>query len=259
MKFKSNVTKCRSLFSDVSIQTNSNDKSKIFLKAGQKVIVLKSPKGICLQLESGKVIAIRASVKNGPSAPGTESKSESFQPSQPSSSSQNNGFRPFAAPPQTSNDIIDISNDDDEDDGNKAPTVSSSMTMDDTSKNGSQDMAYLKPSDASDQPAFKDKTIYKPNLVKRKPKVFPIVPAPIENQSQPLRPFDYKGYQSQRKPSPPDWSARQNYPQNPQPHALPPIHKKPMAINGVSEDRTTHSNQGPYGEISFLLFLCDLT
>lgn len=51
------------LILDVSIQTNSADKAKIFLKSGQKVIVLKSPRGICLQLESGKVIAIRASTK----------------------------------------------------------------------------------------------------------------------------------------------------------------------------------------------------
>lgn len=49
----------------MSIQTNSADRSKIFLRAGQKVIVLKSPRGICLQLESGKVIAIRASGAKG--------------------------------------------------------------------------------------------------------------------------------------------------------------------------------------------------
>lgn len=34
------------------------------MKAGQKVMVLKSPKGIYMQLESGKIIAIRTSANN---------------------------------------------------------------------------------------------------------------------------------------------------------------------------------------------------
>lgn len=33
------------------------------LKAGQRVMVLKSPKGIYMQLESGKIIAIKTSLK----------------------------------------------------------------------------------------------------------------------------------------------------------------------------------------------------
>lgn len=51
--------------SDVVIPTSSGDKSNIVLKAGQKVMVLKSPKGIYMQLETGKIIAIRTSFKMG--------------------------------------------------------------------------------------------------------------------------------------------------------------------------------------------------
>lgn len=49
--------------SDVVIPTSSADKQNIVLKAGQKVMVLKSPKGIYMQLETGKIIAIRTSMK----------------------------------------------------------------------------------------------------------------------------------------------------------------------------------------------------
>uniref|UniRef100_A0A1A9V6H7 Helicase ARIP4 n=1 Tax=Glossina austeni TaxID=7395 RepID=A0A1A9V6H7_GLOAU len=44
---------------DVVIPTNSSNKSKIVIKAGQRVMVLKSAKGIYMQLDSGKIIAIR--------------------------------------------------------------------------------------------------------------------------------------------------------------------------------------------------------
>lgn len=47
------------------IPTSSADKQNIVLKAGQKVMVLKSPKGIYMQLETGKIIAIRTSMKMG--------------------------------------------------------------------------------------------------------------------------------------------------------------------------------------------------
>jgi hypothetical protein len=50
-------------FVDVVIPTSSADKQNIVLKAGQKVMVLKSPKGIYMQLENGKIIAIRTSMK----------------------------------------------------------------------------------------------------------------------------------------------------------------------------------------------------
>lgn len=51
------------------IPTNGNDRGSIVLKAGQKVMVLKSPKGIYMQLESGKIIAIRTSGNNKPNSP----------------------------------------------------------------------------------------------------------------------------------------------------------------------------------------------
>lgn len=51
------------LFPDVVIPTNSAEKTNIVLKAGQRVMVLKSPKGIYMQLESGKIIAIKTSFK----------------------------------------------------------------------------------------------------------------------------------------------------------------------------------------------------
>ncbi|KAJ6642237.1 Helicase ARIP4, partial [Pseudolycoriella hygida] len=50
---------------DVVIPTSSAEKSNIVLKEGQKVMVLKSPKGIYMQLETGKIIAIRTSFKVG--------------------------------------------------------------------------------------------------------------------------------------------------------------------------------------------------
>lgn len=51
--------------SDVVIPTSSADKQNIILKEGQKVMVLKSSKGIYMQLESGKIIAIRTALKVG--------------------------------------------------------------------------------------------------------------------------------------------------------------------------------------------------
>lgn len=51
------------LFLDVVIPTNSPDRGSIVLKAGQKVLVLKSPKGIYMQLECGKIVAIKTAFK----------------------------------------------------------------------------------------------------------------------------------------------------------------------------------------------------
>lgn len=48
---------------DVVIPTNQSDKANIVLKAGQKVLVLKSPKGVYMQLESGKIVAIKTAIK----------------------------------------------------------------------------------------------------------------------------------------------------------------------------------------------------
>ncbi|CAH0407698.1 unnamed protein product [Chilo suppressalis] len=55
---------------DVVIPTNSAEKTNIVLKAGQRVMVLKSPKGIYMQLESGKIIAIKTSFKGLGQKPG---------------------------------------------------------------------------------------------------------------------------------------------------------------------------------------------
>lgn len=60
---------------DVVIPTNSPDRSSIVLKAGQKVMVLKSPKGIYMQLENGKIIAIRTAFKVGGNKATVEKKS----------------------------------------------------------------------------------------------------------------------------------------------------------------------------------------
>lgn len=52
-----------SFISDVVIPTNGGERGNIVLKAGQKVLVLKSPKGIYMQLECGKIVAIRTAMK----------------------------------------------------------------------------------------------------------------------------------------------------------------------------------------------------
>lgn len=151
---------------DVSIQTNSADKSKIYLKAGQKVIVLKSPKGICLQLESGKVIAIRASAKT--SQPNSD-KLDNFAALKPNPLNPNLHRAPLGTP-QNSGDIIDISNDDDDD-------VVDASTNKATESIAKIDTNGTKPIDTLDQP-YKEKTVYKPNLVKRRTKAYPSMPEP---------------------------------------------------------------------------------
>lgn len=70
------------------IPTNAGDRGSIVLKAGQKVMVLKSPKGIYMQLESGKIIAIRTSANNKPSSPALPG--QTFSSHQPQSQPQIN-------------------------------------------------------------------------------------------------------------------------------------------------------------------------
>jgi RAD54-like protein 2 len=65
------------------IPTNAGDRGSIVLKAGQKVMVLKSPKGIYMQLESGKIIAIRTSANNKPNSPALPGQTFSSQQQQP--------------------------------------------------------------------------------------------------------------------------------------------------------------------------------
>lgn len=180
------------------------------MKAGQKVIVLKSPKGICLQLESGKVIAIRASVKGGQQGPGVEHKLGSF-PLQDSSLGSNSAPK---FPPRNDGDVIDISNDD-EDDGDKT-TLPASNSSSHGIANTSQPI--IKPSslDASNvsssssnlkeptaDKVYKEKVVYKPNLVHRKPP---------SHDSQHLKSFDSGVYHSQPKPPSTHWDGQKNLP-----------------------------------------------
>lgn len=193
------------LFSDVSIQTNSADKSKIFLKAGQKVIVLKSPKGICLQLESGKVIAIRASLKPGQAATGTgiagvtsaikDEKPQSYMSMQESAQTNNLPLNMRSKLTSGSDgDVIDISNDDD-DDVNVIPKISSKISHSSSSDSSTSDnvsamsknlphrngMSTGYNDSIENEPVYKEKIVYKPNLVARKPKPPTLSPATVVN------------------------------------------------------------------------------
>nr|XP_018911323.1 PREDICTED: uncharacterized protein LOC109040022 isoform X1 [Bemisia tabaci]XP_018911324.1 PREDICTED: uncharacterized protein LOC109040022 isoform X1 [Bemisia tabaci] len=68
---------------DVVIPTNSADRSSIVLNAGQKVMVLKSPKGIYMQLENGKIIAIRTAYKVGAGGAANKGTEKKVFPAQP--------------------------------------------------------------------------------------------------------------------------------------------------------------------------------
>lgn len=200
------------LFLDVSIQTNSADKSKIYLKAGQKVIVLKSAKGICLQLESGKVIAIRASVKSGQQGPGVEQKIGTFNsnPDAPQSS----GFRPNF-PIHNAGDVIDISNDDD-DEVKESPSISQPHDLPSAASvpplNLMESMSRTstnKPIETAPDSIYKEKVVYKPNLVQRKPKM---PPPPVPSQDiHPLKPSFDSSYRNQQRP-PPKWDSMKTFP-----------------------------------------------
>ena len=204
------------LFLDVSIQTNSADKSKIYLKAGQKVIVLKSHKGICLQLESGKVIAIRASVKGGQQTPG-EQKIGNFSglQNQPQSSNFRTNF-----PPRNDGDVIDISNDDDEDESEVAQDgigkfVDSNSSVSQSTATLNSTNGVLPSIQKAIDPTYKEKVVYKPNLVQRKSKMLPPPTPPKENPSSyhprlisiPQKWDEHKNYV---KPSPPTTSNLSN-------------------------------------------------
>jgi hypothetical protein len=160
---------------DVSIQTNSADKSKIFLRAGQKVIVLKSPRGICLQLESGKVIAIRASMKgqSGTSSIGSlindDDKLSNFN-------GNDQSMDKIVAPAANESDIIDMTNDEDDDDVLKVETSKTFLPVTIKCENSTKSSAYSEKKDEIKAPLsketfFKEKPAYKPNLVSRKQKL----------------------------------------------------------------------------------------
>lgn len=93
---------------DVVIPTSSADKSNIVLKAGQKVMVLKSPKGIYMQLETGKIIAIRTALKMGQNQTANNSTVTAKDASK--SPALNIVRRPTATAPSTSNSNAAINN-----------------------------------------------------------------------------------------------------------------------------------------------------
>nr|XP_023016446.1 uncharacterized protein LOC111505806 [Leptinotarsa decemlineata] len=71
---------------DVVIPTSQPEKGNIVLKAGQKVLVLKSPKGVYMQLESGKIVAIKTAIKvKGKADEGNEAAKASKPPLLPPS------------------------------------------------------------------------------------------------------------------------------------------------------------------------------
>jgi hypothetical protein len=158
-----------------------------------------------LQLESGKVIAIRASIKGGQPVPGVEQKLGSFAglPEVPE--------RPKFQVPRNDGDVIDISNDDDEEESpvlkSILPDIPAVALTNDSSH------AESLPTSSSDT-VYKEKVVYKPNLVQRsKPKMPPpSIPVP---DSQPLKRFD-SPYQSQQQRQPlPKWDAHKNFSSNP--------------------------------------------
>jgi hypothetical protein len=169
------------------------------LKAGQKVIVLKSPKGICLQLESGKVIAIRASVK-GQQGPQGEQKLGNF------SGMPENVERPLQKfqPSRNDGDVIDISNDDDEEitPGMKSIMQDKPMTQPPSPVNGTKS---TEPVATTSDPVYKEKVVYKPNLVSRSKPKMPPPSAPATDSKR----FD-TSFQPQQRP-PPKWESH-NFP-----------------------------------------------
>lgn len=217
------------------------------------MIVLKSPKGICLQLESGKVIAIRASLKPGQAASGAvggaagiasvtsglkDDKPPSFMSMQ--ESAQTNNLPPNMRSKLTSGsdgDVIDISNDDD-DDVNEIPKISSKISHSSSSDSSTSDnvsamskhmphingMTYNESID--NEPVYKEKVVYKPNLVTRKPKPPTLPAATVVND----RNRNYEPHQQQQQ-------HHQQYDKSPQSN-----HK---ATSGVSSlhSNTWHQNK----------------
>ncbi|XP_044272177.1 helicase ARIP4-like isoform X2 [Tribolium madens] len=68
---------------DVVIPTNQPEKGNIVLKAGQKVLVLKSPKGVYMQLENGKIVAIKTAIKVKGKAEDNQDPTKNMKPTTP--------------------------------------------------------------------------------------------------------------------------------------------------------------------------------
>lgn len=124
-------------------------------------------------------------------------------------------------------DVIDISNDDDDDDEVKAnvPTVSEPSVplkvdaMVPIPQEITNGPSFSKPLEPNSDPVYKDKVVYKPNLVPRKPKLHPsTIPPPQDNRSQ--KPFEQRMDYQPRMNQPPSnkWESYQN-----------PVHQLPPA------------------------------
>lgn len=147
-------------------------------------------------------------MKGGQQNPGLEQKLGSF-----SEGSQSSTFRPNF-PPRNVSDVIDISNDDDDDVPPVRPKVSSLpakiQPQMENLKVSSTETTSIKPVETPVDPVYKEKVVYKPNLVPRKPKLSATQLAPPKD-IQPIKPYE-PGFQSQRRPTPPTWSTNKNYP-----------------------------------------------
>lgn len=181
---------------DVAIQTNSSDKAKIYLRAGQKVIVLKSPKGVCLQLQSGKIIAIRSTQKPG-------------VPNLAALVPKPGGLLP---PPSQDGDVIDISNDDDDlstDDTDPTKKDEADALLSKAFETpASTDNGIPKATDAPKTDNMYKENRYKPNLLPRKPKVLSTSPSGVPPVSQPMQ-------NSLHKSSRWESTSASNYPSSP--------------------------------------------
>lgn len=121
------------------------------------MIVLKSPKGICLQLQSGKVIAIRASGQ---------------KPGLGNLNLPKPGELPAPRlPPRQDGDVIDISNDDDEESGNQ------NQSEDPLTKQVDAALDIVKPDQPKPDNMYKENK-YRPNLLPRKPRTLSTTAAP---------------------------------------------------------------------------------
>jgi RAD54-like protein 2 len=171
------------------------------LKAGQKVIVLKSSKGICLQLQSGKVIAIRASQKPGLPL----SKPDAAIP---------------RMPPRQDGDVIDISNDDDEESGNSVRNNIDPLVKEASNSNPTDSPAktveHFKPDNM-----YKENK-YRPNLLPRKPRPTstlspststPLPPSNMHNQRSDSK-FQPPAQSRWESPSQSNYSNNSNYQRN---------------------------------------------
>uniref|UniRef100_A0A336LHX0 CSON014418 protein n=1 Tax=Culicoides sonorensis TaxID=179676 RepID=A0A336LHX0_CULSO len=151
---------------DVVIPTSSQTKENIILKAGQRVMVLKSTKGIYMQLETGKIIAIRSTAKPGQSGSGTS------EPTPSNNSSLMDSLQGNNKPPGNK-----IESDDDEcvmtsitypTNKNPVPSQSAAAAASGSTNNVGQKYPIAATALGGDQ--SREKPVFKPNLVQRKPR-----------------------------------------------------------------------------------------